>query len=183
MRTCEIVENGERCGRKVKCKGMCGKHYQRVEKYGDPLVVKSVREKREHEKWCSGCEEWLPKENFFSNKSAAQGLAKICKPCMKAARILSKYGITQDQFLAMLESQGGGCAICATTEPGGTGTWNIDHDHGCCSGEKTCGECVRALLCMPCNMGIGYFGYDPDRLLQAAFYLERHRNLTSDKRS
>ena len=103
MRTCEIVENGERCGRKVKCKGMCGKHYQRVEKYGDPLVVKSVREKREHEKWCSGCEEWLPKENFFSNKSAAQGLAKICKPCMKAARILSKYGITQDQFLAMLE--------------------------------------------------------------------------------
>ena len=38
---------------------------------------------------------------------------------------------------------------------------------------------VHALLCMPCNMGIGYLGDDPDRLLQAAFYLERHKKLTN----
>lgn len=64
---------------------------------------------------------------------------------------LRKYGISYEQYLAMLELQGGKCAICATTEPKGNGGKNgnfaVDHDHE--TGR------VRALLCHRCNIGIG----------------------------
>lgn len=38
--TCIVVENGELCGRPVNGRGLCGKHYQRWAKTGDPLGLK-----------------------------------------------------------------------------------------------------------------------------------------------
>lgn len=77
-----------------------------------------------------------------------------------------KYGLTQSQIDAMLITQGGVCAICATTQPGGQGTWHVDHDHS--SGK------IRGLLCQRCNVGLGNFQDQPDRLRVAANYLEKH---------
>lgn len=34
-------------------------------------------------------------------------------------------------------------------------SFSVDHDHGCCPGEKSCGQCVRGLVCNRCNMQIG----------------------------
>jgi hypothetical protein len=53
--------------------------------------------------------------------------------------------------------------------------FTIDHDHDCCSGEYTCGECVRAILCDPCSKGLGWFEDNPDRLRTAADYIEHYR--------
>jgi hypothetical protein len=74
----------------------------------------------------------------------------------------------------MLAAQGGGCAICGATEPGGRGTFHVDHDHGCCAGtnRKTCGSCVRGLLCNGCNIGLGAFADDTTRLAAAIAYLQ-----------
>lgn len=82
-----------------------------------------------------------------------------------------RYGITLERRAEMLESQGG-CAICMTGYPGPKG-WVLDHDHSCCSGEssKTCGKCIRGVLCGRCNLGIGLLNDSAQTLDAAAAYL------------
>ena len=91
----------------------------------------------------------------------------------KQAKMKYLYGLTPEAYEALLESQGGRCAICPAEEPGGRGRWHIDHDHACCDSLPTCGECVRGLLCANCNRALGMFGDDPEVLKKALEYLTR----------
>jgi hypothetical protein len=75
------------------------------------------------------------------------------------------YKITATEVDAFLSQQGGGCAICGTTDWGNGGTPAVDHCHG--SGR------VRGILCVHCNAAIGQVNDDPARLRAAAEYLER----------
>jgi hypothetical protein len=68
------------------------------------------------------------------------------------------YGLTNDQYLAMLEKQKGQCAICKEVLP-----LCIDHDH-------TTGK-IRGLLCDKHNKGLGFFNEDPEILQEAVSYL------------
>jgi CRISPR/Cas system-associated protein Cas10 (large subunit of type III CRISPR-Cas system) len=76
------------------------------------------------------------------------------------------FGLSADDVDAMLEAQGGGCAICGT-KPERLASLHVDHCHG--SGR------IRGLLCLNCNQGIGKLGEDPERLRRAAEYLTRTR--------
>lgn len=80
-------------------------------------------------------------------------------------QLRSKYGISLDDYNRMLEEQGGGCAICGKTPS--NRRLHVDHDH------KT-GK-VRGLTCYKCNVGLGYFGDDPERTRRATEYLERYQ--------
>lgn len=82
-----------------------------------------------------------------------------------AKRLKAEYGITPSMYADMLTLQENRCAICRTAEPGGIGSWHIDHDH---STNK-----IRGLLCNRCNMALGLFRDDPSLLLAANCYLER----------
>lgn len=78
------------------------------------------------------------------------------------------YGVTPEQYSAMLARQDHRCAICGSdTWPGArrAGSPHVDHDHA--NGK------VRGLLCGNCNNGLGMFADDPVRLRAAADYLER----------
>lgn len=71
-----------------------------------------------------------------------------------------RLGITEDEFNAMLEAQGYACAICR--EPFEDQRICADHDHACCpkvarQTAKTCGKCIRGLLCVPCNTNLGWY--------------------------
>lgn len=46
----------------------------------------------------------------------------------------------------------------------------FDHDHDCCPGKKTCGNCVRGVICQDCNVALGYLRNDPRRAEQLAVY-------------
>lgn len=82
------------------------------------------------------------------------------------------YGITVDQYEARLKLQGGRCAICRTDEPGGRwGTFSVDHDHSCCAGKRSCGKCLRGLLCSRCNTVLGMVNDRIDVLKSALEYL------------
>ena len=80
-----------------------------------------------------------------------------------------RYGITLTQAQAMLDEQGGCCAICAkpltldNRDKEKSEHSAIDHCHS--TGK------VRGILCMHCNQGLGKFFDDPARLQAAASYL------------
>lgn len=67
----------------------------------------------------------------------------------------------------MLDEQDGLCVVC-----GGIGATEVDHDHSCCPTAKTCGDCVRGVLCRSCNTSLGKFDDDAAALLAQADLLE-----------
>lgn len=78
-------------------------------------------------------------------------------------RRLKELGFTREQYTALVEAQGGKCAICA--KPLGRGEFCLDHSHST--------GVVRGILCRRCNLGVGQFSDDPILLRTAAAYLEK----------
>lgn len=73
----------------------------------------------------------------------------------------SNYKMTIEEYQFKYDAQNGACAICNEPETRvdprtGYVVWlSVDHDHSCCPGHRSCGKCVRELLCSKCNMGVG----------------------------
>lgn len=79
------------------------------------------------------------------------------------------YNLTLAERDLLLAAQGGRCLLCAremTFAGRGRKHAAVDHCH-------TTGR-VRGILCNACNMSLGMFGDDPERLRAAAAYLEAH---------
>lgn len=76
-------------------------------------------------------------------------------------RLAKLYGLTLEDFDAILARQGHACAICRRAPESGP---VVDHCHE--TGR------VRGILCGPCNSGMGQLGDSPSRLLAAAAYLQ-----------
>lgn len=126
-------------------------------------------------KWCPDCGEVLPFESFGRNAASSTGRASYCKPCHnrrgrrskelvggeRTYHLRRRYGITAEEADAMLEAQGGVCAICRVAPAA-----HVDHDHST--------GAVRALLCFNCNGGLGQFRDDPAVLQAAVFYVQHH---------
>ena len=149
----------------------------------------------------SDCAEFNPQPiaQFSRNSRITFGLEGKCKTCQRrdAERwraehpeprydaeyqrnhhLMRQYGITANQYDALLANQGGVCAVCRrperiqTRRSGKPSYLAVDHARSCCSGKKSCGRCIRGLLCFDCNTAIGRL--DDGQLLRAAVdYVER----------
>ena len=120
------------------------------------------------EKKCSRCNLILPLSMFVRDRSnKTDGLKCYCYTCARlryrAEDLKKNYGMTIEEFDAILASQGSQCAICRVDEPGGKGAWHVDHNH--LTGD------LRGLLCHNCNLGLGHFQDSPDLLRKAIQYL------------
>lgn len=86
--------------------------------------------------------------------------------------LMKTFGITIEQYDAMLLVQNGVCAICGNPETmrhkGRILLLAIDHDHE--TGK------IRGLLCCQCNHGLGSFRDNPKRLEKAAAYLRVYKH-------
>lgn len=85
------------------------------------------------------------------------------------------YSISEEQYEEILEAQGGVCYICGpiTGRNGSSKKLSVDHDHKCCNGPKSCGQCVRAILCTNCNRYIlGHLRDNVDALKRAIKVLQ-----------
>jgi hypothetical protein len=87
------------------------------------------------------------------------------KHLQRRASLKHRYGLTPEEFDALLTKQNNECAICYSPEPGAS--WHIDHCHD--TGR------VRGVLCQRCNMALGLFTDDPTMLEQAVKYLANPR--------
>ena len=82
-----------------------------------------------------------------------------------------RHRISLETYNKKLEEQDGLCAICGADNNFGR-NFAVDHDHSCCNHDKSCGKCLRGLLCTGCNSGLGSFKDNIDSLKKAIIYLE-----------
>jgi hypothetical protein len=91
---------------------------------------------------------------------------------------LGRYKLTPETYAEMLEAQGGVCKICKQPEVqrnvnGDIKMLAVDHDHACCpTPMRSCGKCVRHLLCARCNKILGMVGDDISLLAKSIIYLK-----------
>lgn len=141
-------------------------------------------------KTCNICGETKPLDAFSVLKKGALGCHPACKTCRnlqaknyyvaKHDEILEikrerrkrtgadrrySYGLSPEQYKAMVEAQGGRCAICGHLPT--DGMLRVDHCH-------TAGE-IRGLLCRHCNLALGNMRDDVSRLRRAIAYLEKSK--------
>jgi hypothetical protein len=152
-------------------------------------------------KQCTRCKTEKPVTEFKPRRGTRDGLQQWCQPCRlewyrnyranqsaedkardaerkRGYYLKGQFGITLDQYNEMLEAQGGVCAVpgCGATRESQRRRLSVDHDRSCCPGDKSCGRCVRAILCDPCNIALGMMRDSPDLLRALAVYVESFRD-------
>ena len=153
--------------------------YREKKAAGEGREIRVRREVPDGYRWCPDCQTMKPLEEFPRNKSGRQGRGGYCKPCHNAKgkatyerlyggtreyHLRRRYGLTSAEVNAMIEAQGGTCAVC--TGP----AQHVDHDHA--TGE------VRGILCFNCNQALGNARDDVQVLRGLARYLELHQKPT-----
>ena len=141
-------------------------------------------------KKCATCGKKKPLSEFYWNKSNRYQSGGFyhshCKVCHRARtnasnkawnatatteqkrrRYLARHHMTPEQYDELVAAQGGTCAICIAPPR------VVDHDHGCCPGIFSCGECIRGVLCPTCNQGLGLFKESAELLVQASKYIKQ----------
>lgn len=154
------------------------KEEKRIDLFHRQKAGKSGRTAR-----CKECSKKAATEWYRKNKdrAAAYSRERSARPEAQKKdrdyRLFSTYKISPDFYSYLTAIHGDLCGICGNKETavhGRTGkpvSLSVDHDHGCCSLEKSCGKCIRGLLCRDCNVGIAKFHDDPERLSKAIAYL------------
>lgn len=130
---------------------------------------------------CIKCHVDAAQVNYRENREQrlARGRERRKDPAVlrreNESKLRNCFGIGVDQYEDVLKSQHGVCAICQQPCKSGR-RLAVDHDRSCCPRDRSCGKCVRGLLCMNCNNGIGRFEDDVELLYAAIAYLGKWRS-------
>lgn len=137
-------------------------------------------------KICSRCKTLQGPDQFSPDKRAKDGLQSRCKSCNaeysrnrqvtpeknREYTIKYRYGLTPERYEEMLSEQEYSCAACGVKFGTGSKRPEVDHDHTCCNTKyKTCGNCVRGILCQKCNTLAGKLEYNIEYLNDILWYL------------
>lgn len=149
------------CGRgPVKRDELCQTHVSHMERWGEIRPIRAYDTSGRVEIPCAirGC-----KHSRYSKNTI------ICKAHIHIAR---SYNLDHHDFVAMYLL---GCGLCGKT----TGPLAVDHDHSCCPERKrSCGVCVRGMLCSDCNFLMGWIDklsrLMPNLLSRIAAYQRAH---------
>lgn len=135
----------------------------------DQLIISEGMKK------CTRCKQIKPLDKFFVRGDAKVGRQSVCKDCKRPTKAQGRqfnlrhiYGMTIEEYNAMLEEQNGVCAICGkpetATRDGQALPLHVDHCHTT--------DAIRGLLCAKCNTALGLMHEDPDRIKALLKYIE-----------
>lgn len=127
--------------------------------------VRLAKQRARHKAWRDANKEKL---KDWVKRDRAQNMDRI-RRTTRAYSITRQYGISLEDYEAMLTSQGKRCAICGTDKACGRHTdhsWRVDHCH-------TTGK-VRALLCHNCNISLGLLKENTSTMKAMIDYLNHH---------
>ena len=157
-----------------RCARECSARHEAKRRTPGPIRDKWLKKKSEHRQMNRGqlneeanLRRAADPEKFRLrvNKSAARPEAKKNR---RRLDHLIKYGLNSEQFDAMIAAQSNSCAICGD-QMIGLRNRHVDHCHTTSK--------VRGLLCLPCNLGLGYFKDNIERLRKAIDYLNTHQEV------
>lgn len=147
-------------------------------------------------KQCKRCGLVKDLQSYYTNRANKDGLHSWCRPCVKeynrkryeanprtpeqAEQIknrmrLWRYGLTKEKYDSLMAEQNNACAVCKIPFSNEVKP-NVDHDHKCCVGNRTCGLCVRGLLCSGCNAFAGMIETRFSTHAEMFSYLYLHHN-------
>lgn len=157
-------------GPKNNKQGMCCACYQKARWQQQPPAVCHPDRKNHAGGYCRNCYRGGKQTRKAEcHPDQIEYADKICRKCyfdrpaikegQKRSSRKLKYGLSEEQFKKMEEDQQGICIICKQGPAEA-----IDHCHN--TGK------VRGLLCDPCNIGLGGFKDDINRLQAAIEYIK-----------
>jgi len=141
-------------------------------------------------KKCNKCGEEKDLELFAKGTGYKDGRRGTCKKChtayvtkyyndrpdKKAAKNKmnniyqanwKRHHITEEKFIEMFKLHNGLCHSCKENA-----AMVIDHDHKCCNKPRSCGKCVRGLLCNQCNTAVGLLGDNRQKIKKLLEYIK-----------
>lgn len=96
------------------------------------------------------------------------------KEYLRGRNLRKRFRLSVEAYERLLKDQKYRCLGCDRHRDE-TGTLRVDHDHSCCPDRnKTCGKCIRGLLCQQCNHALGLVRDNPSVLRKLAIYLEEY---------
>ena len=102
------------------------------------------------------------------------------KLSIRASKLKQLYGLSLVAYEDLRTKQGNKCPLCSMQFGD---TWEtlprVDHNHACCPGQKSCGKCVRGLLCSVCNSMLGLARDNPETLQAGIQYLKETQKCPS----
>lgn len=160
----EKCDNNSRNSRAV----YCYMHYKRFLK--DGTVGQSAPKRNNVIDGLKTCKKCLVQKSIdnFQIKSDLRRyhVCNSCKPLyIKETNIKHKFGLSVEEYDVLISN---GCAICSSKY-----RLAVDHDHSCCQGKKSCGKCIRGVLCMRHNLALGNLRDSLDELEKIKEYLTK----------
>jgi hypothetical protein len=153
---------GKKPGKRRGVRTCARKSAQPAQTAGPPIQPYSLKDDPEYKAMVAHTRK-LRRQSRAHLESRKRQIRWATDPEFREKSRLRKHGLTPADYQAMLERQGGVCAFCRKPYP----KLCVDHCH--LTGK------VRWLLCRKCNIGLGCFDDDPERMRVAMTLVEEFR--------
>lgn len=138
-------------------------------------MSKDARRKDGYSSWCKDCRKvssrnWgvkYPEKKLARDKIKSEQQRSLSQDKRRDYMLKHRYGINQEDYDNLLESQNYKCAICKRDSREMAYFLHVDHCHE--NGH------VRGLLCSPCNVFLGIMKDDVSLISNAITYLTKER--------